>query len=302
MRRLGVLLVGITLLWGLPIGAFAQGFFGAGGPFPFPVDASLGSGAGSGLLSVPSLYVGWLEHPRGSTWSLQRVVSTGTAPWPLKGFWFGAAKDVTLPGGFGIIASGGIFVPWRTRGTWYPSPAGRSFSFEIPYYNWWNVDGLVKCPVAGPFEFLAGFRWDHTSTRVEYNDNTSDDYILNSYIPLIGAQINQRFYGGSLLFRIVGSPLVRGQMKYHFWDRLGGAEFGDFPVKDSSFLEIFADYQMRLANGVRVGGFGKWSALQVRTDTQRLTGSNTVEAVSWTVNIQSWTFGVDASLDFWGPF
>ncbi len=307
MKRLFVLVCGIMILWSGPAGTFAQGLLGTDGTlgisglaFPFTPRPGCGDRTESGLTSMPTLYAGWLEHPRGSTWSLQRQDSTGTAPWPIKGFWFGAAKDVTLFGGLGIIGSGGIFVPWRSEGTWYESPGGRSFSFEIPQYDWWYLDGLVKCRVSGPFELLAGFRWDHASTRVNFSDNTSDDYVLNSYIPLIGAQINQRWPGGSLIFRVVGSPVVRGQVRYNFWDRLGSAEFGDFPVKDSLFLEIFADYQVKLSGDVRAGGFGKWNALQVRTDTQKLSGS-TAEPVSWTVNLQSWTFGVDASVYFISP-
>jgi hypothetical protein len=307
MRRLCLILVAIMILWSVPAAILAQGFFGTGGtsgiggpPFPFATSAARADGTGSGLTSMPTLYAGWLEHPRGATWSLQRQNSTGTAPWPLKGFWFGASKDVTFFGGLGVIASGGIFVPWRADGTWYQSPVGSSFAFEIPQYNWGNIDGLVKCSVTGPFEILAGFRWDHVSTRVNYSDNSSDDYILNSYMPLIGAQFNQRWPGGSLTFRIVGSPVVRGQMSYNFWDRLGYGESGDFPIKESLFLEILADYQVKLASDVSVGVFGKWNALQVRTDTEQLTGSTT-EAVSWTVNLQSWTFGVDTAVYFVSP-
>ncbi len=98
-------------------------------------------------------------------------------------FWLGATKEVTYDAGPGFLVSGGILVPRRVEGAWFSSPdTTQRFPFEIPSYDWWYVDGLVKACVPGNLELLAGFRWDHTSTRVDYSDNTTDDYILNSYI------------------------------------------------------------------------------------------------------------------------
>ncbi len=309
MRRLCIVLLRMVLWYALSVGTAAQGFVGPGiaadlGNFPFRCSggAFCGDGTEAGLISMPKLYFGWLEHPNGSTWALQRQGSTGTAPWPLKGWWLEATKEIALNQDFGLLISAGVFFPRRTSGTWFTTPLARSFDFEIPSYDWWFVDGLVKGCASGPLEFLAGLRWDHTSTRVDYSDNTSDDYILNSYMPIIGAQINQPFSNGSMLVRFVFSPVVWGQMKYHFWDRLGFAEFGDFRVNSNSFFwEILADYRFKLRDNLQVGGFAKWNSLRVRTDDQNLSGSTT-ESVSWAVDIRSWTFGGVVSLDFSCPF
>jgi hypothetical protein len=298
----------MVVLCGLPVGSVAQGFLATGAaatlgniPFAHPGVTQCSGSPRSGLLSMPSLYFGWLEHPTGSNWALQRQASTGTAPWPLKGWWFEATKEVPLDQGYSLLISGGVFLPRRTSGTWVTSPLTRSFDFEIPSYDWWFVDGLAKCWVSGPLELLVGLRWDHTSTRVDYSDNTSDDYILNSYLPLIGAQINQPFCNGSMLVRFVAAPLVWGQIKYHFWDRLGYAEFGDFRVNSkSSFVEILADYRFKLTGDLQAGAFAKWNSLRVRTDDQNLSGLTT-ESVSWAVDIRSWTLGAVASFDFSSP-
>lgn len=182
MKRLFIVFVGMVLLCGLPVGPVAQGFFATGTaaslnniPLAYPGSTLCSDSPGSGLMSMPSLYFGWLEHPKGSTWALQRQASTGTAPWPLKGWWFEATKEVALDQGFSLLISGGVFLPRRTAGTWFTSPLTTSFDFEIPSYDWWFVDGLAKGCVSGPIELLAGLRWDHTSTRVDYSDNTSDD-------------------------------------------------------------------------------------------------------------------------------
>jgi hypothetical protein len=309
MKSSCVLVIFVAALLGLPSSGFTQGFFdfakpaGLGGmPFPLAKSSSCSNGAGSRLLSMPSLYVGWLEHADGSSWALQRQASKGTATWSLKGFWFGATKEVTLDAGPGIIVSGGVFVPSRSAGTWSSVPGSAAFPFDVPSYDWWFVDGLAKASVNGNIELLAGFRWDHTSTRVDYSDNTSDDYILNSYIPLIGTQVYQPFSNGSLLVRFVGSPLVFGKLKYHFWSRDGYAEFEDFPLnRKSSFLEFLVDYRIKFTGDLHVGAFAKWNWLRVRTDERRLSGLTT-ESVSWGVDIRSWMIGGDVSLAFSSPF
>ncbi len=305
MSKFRLVFVGVVVWWGLCVGPVAQGFVDDGtalsfGHFPllYPTGTSCRSGTEPGLLSMPSLYFGWLDQPRDSTWALQRRTSTGTAPWSLKGFWLEATEEVPLDQGLGLLVSGGVFFPGQASGTWYTTPLSRSFDFDIPSYDWWFVDGLVEGRVSGPIDLLAGVRWDHTSTRVDYSDNTSDDYILNSYMALVGAQIKQPFLVGSLLVRLLYSPLVRGQLRYHFWDRLGYAEFGDFRVNsNSSFVETLADYRIKLRGDVQIGGFAKWNWLRVRTDDQNLSGLTT-ESVSWAVDIRSWTVGGVVLLEF----
>ena len=253
------------------------------------------------ITGTPKVYFGWVEHSKGSVWSLHRQTSTGTAAWPLRGFWLGASKDLTVGDSLGILLSGFVFFPKRSAGTWYEEPLTRTFDFEIPSYDWWSIDGLAKCRIGGGADVLAGFRWDHTSTRVNYSDNTDDDYILNAYLPLIGMQLNKRFSNCSALLRCMGSPWVGGQVKYHFWDNLGYTEFGDFRVNNGYFLELFADCSMRIAGGLSAGGFVKWNYLHIKTDEHNLSGSAT-DPVYWVVDVRSWTFGANLALAFSSPF
>lgn len=274
---------------------------GAALPLQFPGGSRYGNVQGFAWPGLPTFYFGRLEHSTGSSWTLKRESASGTAQWPLKGFWLGAEKDVALDGRFGILVSGGIFLPQRSRGAWFESPPSRYYSFEIPHYEWWYLDGTVKASVSGPLELLLGFRWDHTSTKVDYSDNTRDGYILDSYIPLIGAQISRRFSSGSFLARVVGSPFVHGRLTYHFWEPTRLYEYGDFPLASkSSFLEFLADYRINCTRDLLVGGFAKWNLHSVRTREQNLSGIAS-EPVSWDVDIRSWTFGADVSLTFSSP-
>jgi len=300
--------MGIVALWALPAAVFAQGFLGGNvtpGIGSFPLNWSNGAcgakdATGCGFLGTPRLYVGWLEHPNGSVWALQGQADTGTAAWPLRGFWFGASTDISLDGGLGLVISGSVFLPQRRAGTWLLTPVTATVDFDIPSYDWWSVDGLAKYPTFGAFEVLAGFRWDHTSTRVDYSDNSSDDYILNAYIPLFGVQICQRSSGGSLLLRAVGTPWVGGRLKYHFWGDPDTGEFGDFDVSNGYFAEVFADYSLKIGGDLSMGGFVKWNALHVKTAERSLSGA-TAEPILWSVNIKSWTIGASLSLGFSSP-
>jgi hypothetical protein len=308
VKRAYVVVAVLIAAWSLPSANPARGFPGMGGtsvpgglPFGYGSTVSC-TGADTGLLKGLTVNLGWLEERDGSKWALQRQTSTGTATWPLRGLWAQATEELTFDKTFGLMVSGGIFVPRHAGGAWYSSPGTRSFDFEIPSYDWWSVDGIVKARVSGGFELLGGFRWDHTSARVDYSDNTSDDYILNAYLPLIGAQMNQRFSNSSLLIRFLAAPWVPGSVKYHFWDRLGFAELGDFRANSrSSYFEVMADYRLKLRGDIFAGGFVKFNSLRLRTDYRDLSGS-TNESVAWAVDIKSWVIGGVVSLDFFSPF
>lgn len=307
MKRLCIVLAGIAMVWSLLGADSANAFLGGhsaptlgGFPHGYPSNVPC-QGPVRGLMSDFSVAFGLLEHRDGSIWALERQNSTGTATWPLKGFWFKATQELASDENIGFLLSAGIFVPRHMSGTWISRPDGATFGFNIPSYDWWSLDGIVKARVMRGFDLLAGFRWDHTSTRVDYSDDTSDDYILNAYLPLIGAQLNRRFSDSSLLVRFMGTPLYFGTVKYHFWDRLGYAEFGDFRINSkSTHLEVLADYRFKLQRGIFAGGFVKGNWLRVRTDSRNLSGSIN-ESVAWAVDIKSWTVGGIVSLDFSCP-
>ena len=170
---------------------------------------------------------------------------------------------------FGFLISGSLFLPRRSAGTWLNELHTSTFDFEIQSYNWGSVDGLAKLRMCGGVDILGGFRWDHTSTRVRYSDNTDDDYILNAYLPLLGIQIGNNFSGGSFLVHFVGAPKVYGQLRYHFWDNQGFAEFGDFGISDGYFMELLVDYSMRFRGNMNIGGFVKGNSFHCKTDRQK---------------------------------
>jgi hypothetical protein len=249
---------------------------------------------------MPRVYVGWLEQSKGSTWAIERPASIGTAAWPLKGLWLGATEEFKRCDGIGLLVSGSLFIPRHSSGTWLPSPQGENYTFEIPSHEWWSIGGLVTTRVSGAFELLGGLRWDRSSIRVAYRDNTHDDYVLNAYIPLVGVQVAQQSCNSSLTVRFMGTPVVLGALKYHFWTGDGYTEYGDFALNNSYFMELFAEYSWCMGNSITAGGFVKWNSFSAKTQESHLTGSTT-EPVSWSVGIQSLVVGGSVSVGFSSP-
>ena len=297
MKRVCLLVVCLMAMWGTCPGVSAQGFLGE--------TACSGAGCfpglwGSGGIGMPTVYVGWLDYSKGSTWELQRVGSAGTASWPLKGLWLGATKEFTSCEDIGFLISGSVFVPRRSHGTWVESPRVTDFDFDISSYQWWSIDGLVTKRISGSFELLAGLRWDHTSTRIHYNDDTSDDYTLNTYIPLVGVQIAERSCNGTLLVRFMGSPVPFGELTYAFWTGQNYAESASFALSKSHFMELFAEYNRCVGGNLTAGLFVKWNSLSVKTSEGHLAGTGG-EPASWNVDIQSLVIGGSICLGFSSP-
>ena len=306
MKRLWAVLVSVMVLWSSPVDATAQGASGssagagAGAISSQPSGNACGNdkGASSSCWGTTSLYAGWLEtSSNGNSWALRRTSSTGTAAWPLKGFWLEASQDVNLNHDYGLILSGGVLQPRTGHGTWFNAPSGQPVDFTAPSYDWWQAQGLLKRRVSGPVDILAGVRWRHINTKVNYNDNTTDDYVLNTYTPLIGVQVNKAFSASSLLVRFVASPLTRGTLKYNFSTQTGFSEYADFDVTDGSFMEFLASYGLKLKRDLTLGAFVKGSSFETTTPVHNLSGS-TSEPVSWDVDLRSWTFGGTVSWRF----
>ncbi len=160
VKRLCIILVCMAVVWGLTVANTARAFLGmstipavGGLPFKDPSNATC-TGTGAGLLSDFSVNFGWLEQRDGSIWALERQNSTGTAVWPLKGFWVQATEDLAFDRNYGLLISAGVLIPRHTSGTWISRPAGTSFGFDIPSYDWWYLDGMVKAGIAGGFDVL----------------------------------------------------------------------------------------------------------------------------------------------------
>ena len=140
MKGLCILLLGTLALCSLPADLSAQGGVAnsispalASPSFLCPGNVSPSENRPAGpVYGAPNLYVGWLEHSRGTTWIINRQNGSSIAQSPLKGFSIGITEEIMPEDRFGLLISGSVFLSQRGAGTWYTSPASSTFDFEIP--------------------------------------------------------------------------------------------------------------------------------------------------------------------------
>lgn len=293
MRSFVVVLCAALFLSSLPGPGSAQDLSATGvarGLFALPFR--------DGAVMSPRVYLGWLEHPTGMTLTMHRTNKDGVASWPVKGLWAGLETGLALSENLGLLVSGGVLLSQRASGNLLWSD-GRADAFHVEGYQAGHVQGLLSYQAAGPVQVLAGFRWDHSSTRLLYWDSTPDDYILNAYLPLVGLQVDQQFFAGDLRVRCVGFAAVPGSLKYHYWDG-AYSEFGDFDLGRGYFLDIFTEYSKSLMGDFRVGAFLSWNVVHAQSREELLSGS-THEPISWSADKRSWILGASIALNFVGP-
>lgn len=258
--------------------------------------AGPGEGSREGVVLAPEFSLGWLEDSRGGSWTLRRQASTSVARWDRSGWWLEARTGLRLDPDSDLLLSGGWFLAQPASGVWHASPAAMEFTFNVPSYQWGTVDVLYRHrALQGRLALLSGVRWDKKKTRVRFSDNTDDDYCLNTYAPILGIQLEQPAAGGVLTLGALGSPLLRGQMKYKYQDHTGGfVEYGDFSLRRGHTVECRVQYTRSIGSRWRLGGFVQWATQRVTSEEAALSG-NTAEPVSWRVSHQAWTLGATAA-------
>lgn len=284
MRRSIAVLAGFLAGFWLPAGALAQEV-----------------GEGGGMVIPPEVAVGWVADTSDGSWSLQRQTSTSVAKWQISGWWLEACTGLRLGPSSDLLLAGGWFLAQPAAGVWHTHPSPLVVAFEVPSYQWGTVDVLFRYRTRqGRFDVLSGVRWDKKKARVHFSDNTDDDYSLDTYAPILGFQMNQPLAGGALSLRMLGSPLVLGQMKYAFRDNQGFEEYGHFPLRHGYMVECRAQYSHAVRSRLRLGGFVQWGIQRVQSKEAALAGMTT-ERVAWRVTNHAWLLGVTASLNHRNP-
>lgn len=304
MRKMVLFLTAVIVVAVWPWYAVSQGFPGNSGSADAFAHSLPGndfcapySAADRRLSGFWEMDLGWLEHPKGSTIVLKRPSTISTASWPLRGAWTGAFADVQLGDTWGMLFSRGAISTQRGAGTWTTTSSPNTYGFDVPGYETWFLEGLLSRRAGRPVRLLAGVRWDHSSMRLLYSDDTYDDYVLDGYIPVVGLQVSDPLLGVGLTMRCLVSPFVPGNFRYHYWDNRGYAEFGSFPFSKGYFLEFLGDYNRKVAGWITMGGFVRWNTLRAQTCEKELQGLSS-DPVSWDLNKQVWIVGGTLSLIF----
>jgi hypothetical protein len=188
MKKLFFVAVAFILLVSAPAVSFSQGFSLLPGNF-FGGQRACGDGD-TPWLDPLSFYVGWgtdVVNPRFTFDSGGGGVSSLSHRWPLRGLWLGVGEKLNVSERCGINVEAWWLIPSTAVGTeesvvgitqfivtdfpagfFITTPAAVAVNWNTRP-DWWYIDGRLACSCAGRnFNVLAGFRYDHFSTRFEF--------------------------------------------------------------------------------------------------------------------------------------
>ncbi len=219
-----------------------------------------------------SAYVGWLSHPSGIalTTRLNDFNQEYIDENPLKGSWLEVTAHCSLSDRVGLLVSGGIFAPSKSGGAEQETVAGTAAEYSLSGTSWGSIQGLVTYNLSNSFQAIGGFRWDHFNTRWDFSGSPAFlDFKLNAYVPLIGVQVDQRFFGGEVTARIVGWPgVIPGHMTQSY---VGGSQILGWDHKEQApgrgyLVEFLTEYRRAFFGSTSAGVFVRWNSLHLAAD------------------------------------
>lgn len=239
-------------------------------------------GLPTGYSSVFSSYpislsasVGWLSHPSGMSLTTrlinfnQEFVDEN----PLRGAWLELTAQCSVSDRVGLLISGGMLAPSESGGAEQQTVAGTAAEYSLSGTSWGSIQGLVSYGLSDSFQVIGGFRWDHFNTRVDFSRSPAFlDFKLNTYVPLIGVQLDQRFFDGALITRIMGWPgTLPGHMTQSY---VGGPQTqGKDRIEQDPgrgyLIEFCTEYRKTLFGSASAGVLLRWNTLHVAADEGR---------------------------------
>ena len=185
----------------------------------------------------------------------------------LDGMWLALSANSRLGDCLGLYARGSWLAPFNHRAEEVYSGGVVVFSTRRTWATntqWYTLDvgGTFSCH--GGMDVIGGFRFDSFSTNfsdaadavgfVSLNTDTADS-TLKSYIPYVGLMVNQC---PRLRVGLIGFPYVPGNLTYHETTAGTIRTETNGNLRNSYFLEAFAEYARDLMGG-SIGVFGTWS-------------------------------------------
>ncbi len=237
-------------------------------------------------------YVGWMDSNSAKIVFDSPASGDGGQKWPLRGVWLGLAERITVNPTWGLDFDVWALIPSKRQGHRTESLAEttvvRGFIGQIGRFpvvmtiptnlfldrtwetrpDWWYLDAAATYSMPLAFKALAGFRYEHFSTKFEdpssvlglmtTPDDTADATV-NSYLPFVGVQYNT----GGFSAKLIGFPIAPAKTTYGETGVLGVSTRVESRGNWSRgyFMEIFAEYSRDFSRGIGVGAFARWNWL-----------------------------------------
>jgi hypothetical protein len=290
MKKGLILLAALLIVATFTLVGHAQGLFGiwpgnmpAFGGSPAPYGPS-----GPPLFGNPTFYVGWMESVKRASWSFADPnpgsVFGGAHRYPLAGLWLGLEQKINLNETCGIDLDGWVLIPSNRQGseqepiTTLITSTTFPFTTQVPGVGnrtwntrteWWYLDAAATYAFSPGFKALAGFRYDHFSTRFDNPTNafgvvlTPDDtadLTVNSYLPFVGLQTIVGGPASNVMVRWIGFPVAPANLTFSETNAntLGTRVDSTGNWSNSYWMEIFAEYNRNFAANMGIGAFFRW--------------------------------------------
>ncbi|MGO9567504.1 MAG: hypothetical protein ACLP5H_08195 [Desulfomonilaceae bacterium] len=242
--------------------------------------------SGPPLFGSPTFYVGWMESVRRAAWSFADPNPGssfgGAHRYPLSGLWLGLEEKINFNETCGLDLDGWVLIPSNRQGseqeptltistssavvTTTPGVGNRTWNTRT---EWWYLDAAATWACCTPFKLLAGFRYDHFSTRfdnptnafgVVFTPDDTADLTVNSYLPFVGLQTSVGGPASNVMVRWIGFPVAPANLTFSETNAntLGTRVDSTGNWNHSYWTEIFAEYNRNFAAGMGIGAFFRW--------------------------------------------
>jgi len=332
MKKGLILLAALLVVANFTVSADAQGLFNIwpGGMPAFGGGSGPCGPSGPPLLGNPIFYVGWMESLGREGWSFADPnpgsLFGGTHRYPAAGLWLGLEETINFNETCGLDLDGWVLIPSNRQGseqeptittittssttTSVPGIGNRTWNTNT---EWWYLDAATTWAFCTPFKVLAGFRYEHYSTRfdnpgdifgVVSTPNDTADLTVNSYMPFVGLQTSIGGPESNVLVRFIGFPVVPVNLTFSETNAntLGTRVDSTGNWSSSYFTEVFAQYNRNFAAGMGIGAFFRWNLYHGQSNlTTNPLGLGSVSSDA-AFDRNTITLGGNVQLNFGSPF
>jgi hypothetical protein len=312
----------------------AQGLFWPGSALGFGGNRGPCDPCTAPFFEPPAFYIGWMESTRRASWSFDSAdpgsFFGGQHKWNVAGLWLGLEQKINLTCDLGVDLDGWLLIPSNRPGdegegalrsvvigvgtnavtVQLPGLGSRTWNTRT---DWWYLDAEANYAFCTPLKGLAGFRYEHFSTRWD-NPSTDSlpstpddtaDITINSYLPYVGLRTSVGGPGGNVSVKFIGFPWAPGDVSHFETGEAGNStrvqSTGNWDR--SYFWELFAEYNRNFSSSMGLGAFFRWNVFHghgnLSTDVLPALGSVSRGAA---FDRNTVTFGGSVSLNFGSPF
>jgi hypothetical protein len=252
--------------------------------------------------SVPTVYVGWLEHRNGIDMADDLPnIRGGVTNWrqrPLKGLWLSGELqwDTRM---LSLSAAAATLLPQKTSGI-ILSNIGLTAQFDTVEDQWSYVDVVCAYKMGPSYLLVGGFRWDHTSSRLHINRprESYDDFIVNAFLPLVGVEARRKGSFDISRLRVVGFPFVPGDITFHTWELHRPESSRSYQnFSRGYYVEVVTEYAQRIGRHGKFGVFLRWDMMRADTGVTAALQPGS-QPIRWIVDRSSWTVGTTINVAF----